>query len=158
MLEVGNFGCNQGQSCNQTTPPIEDRSQFGMWAIVSSPLILSFELRATVLDRVWDFLSNQEAIAINQHWSGSPGRLFRTEQVRYPSAANAAGFITYPGQLGQSRGWEDVVGMTGPPPWQVGGCVDEWTGGPCTRHYMTLHRANMTVAAADQWCKVSTYC
>eukprot|EP01043_Picozoa_sp_COSAG02_P006542 COSAG02_NODE_187_length_30377_cov_3.636271_19_plen_178_part_00 len=29
-----------GKSCNLTTAPTEDRTQFGMWAIVSSPLIL----------------------------------------------------------------------------------------------------------------------
>merc|ERR1719174_3320119 len=159
MLEVGNFGCRQGHSCKQTKPPLEDRSQFGMWAIVSSPLILSVDLsNPAVLHRVWPILSNREAIAINQYWGGSPGRLLLTDRVKYPGDVNSDGFIEYPGQLGQSRGWQNVMGMTGPPPWQVGPCVDEWSGEPCTRHYMTLHRANMTVAQADAWCKTNSSC
>ena len=48
----------------------------------------------------------------------------------------------------------------GPAPWQVGKCVDEWTGGDCSHHYMDLHIENMTVDAADAWCTatMSSFC
>jgi hypothetical protein len=44
MLEVGNFGCKVGKSCHQTAPPYEDRSQFGMWAIVYVRWVFSTEI------------------------------------------------------------------------------------------------------------------
>ena len=56
MLEVGNLA-----SFN------EDRSHFGAWCIVSSPLILSFDLtNADTYTRVWPIISNKEAIQVNQ--------------------------------------------------------------------------------------------
>ena len=39
----------------------------GAWAINSSPLVLSFDLRnSSMLDVVWPFISNLEVIAVNQ--------------------------------------------------------------------------------------------
>ena len=56
MLEVGNLA-----SFN------EDRSHFGAWCIVSSPLILGFDLtNADTYTRVWPIISNKEAIQVNQ--------------------------------------------------------------------------------------------
>jgi len=64
MLEVGNLA-------NAT----EDRSHFGAWAIISSPLILSFNMNDTArLDRVWPIITNKAVIAVNQRWVGDPGR------------------------------------------------------------------------------------
>ena len=211
MLETGNLGCAQGTSCNQTSEPVEDRSQFGMsvtsrpppspqggsypprtalrmvllvlylswllegpikqrraflvdrdrWAIVSAPLVLSVDLtNNAMLDRIWPIVANREAVAVNQHWSGSPGQLLLTEQGSYPSPLSKKGFYAYPAVLGQSRGWQNVPGMTGPAPWQHGPCKDEWTGGPCVHHYMTLGGGpkNMTVDAADDWCNANSSC
>jgi len=56
----------------------EDRSHFGAWVITSSPLILGYDLNdESVTDKIWDIISNQEAIAINQQWEGHPGRLVK---------------------------------------------------------------------------------
>lgn len=78
MLEVGNMQTYE-----------EERSHFGAWCIMSSPLILSFDLRDEAkLNRVWDFITNTEAIAINQQWAGHPGR-----------------FVTSWGPPGYSRVW-----------------------------------------------------
>jgi hypothetical protein len=64
MLEVGNLA-------NAT----EDRSHFGAWAIMSSPLILSFNLSDQGrMDRVWPIVSNRAIIRVNQRWAGDPGR------------------------------------------------------------------------------------
>jgi len=64
MLEVGNLA-------NAT----EDRSHFGAWAIMSSPLILSFNMNDTArMDRVWPIITNTAVIGVNQRWVGSPGR------------------------------------------------------------------------------------
>ena len=64
MLEVGNLA-------NAT----EDRSHFGAWAIVSSPLILSFDLTDSArMDRAWPIISNRRVLAVNQHFVGDPGR------------------------------------------------------------------------------------
>jgi hypothetical protein len=132
-----------------------------MWAIVSSPLVLSVDLTNTaMLDRVWPILSNREVIGVNQHWAGSPGQLLLTEATVFPSPLSDNGYYTYPGILGQSRGWQNVVGMLGPPSYQVGPCVDEWTGGACNIHYMTLgrHPYKMTVQAAELWCNKNSSC
>lgn len=64
MLEVGNLA-------NAT----EDRSHFSAWAVMSSPLILSFNLTDSArMDRVWPIISNRAVIQVNQRWAGSPGR------------------------------------------------------------------------------------
>ena len=64
MLEVGNLA-------NAT----EDRSHFGAWAIVSSPLILSFNLSDQArMQRAWSIISNRAVLEVNQRWVGSPGR------------------------------------------------------------------------------------
>lgn len=56
----------------------EDRSHFGAWVITSSPLILGYDLNdESITDKIWDIISNQEAIAINQQWEGHPGRLVK---------------------------------------------------------------------------------
>lgn len=166
MLETANLGCATATngvkgSCVAKGPPTEDRSQFGMWCIVSSPLVLSFDLtNKPAVDRVWPILSNKEAIAVNQHWNGSPGQLLLTDKVTYPSPLNAKGYYEYPGQLGQSRGWKDVPGINPSYPGSDTGCVDEWTGGNCTQHYMTLGWGpmKMTVDAADTWCTGNSSC
>ena len=53
-----------------------ERTHFGLWCIVSSPLVLSFDVaNETTLDRVWPIISNADAIAVNQAWAGHPGSL-----------------------------------------------------------------------------------
>ena len=79
MLEVANLA-------NAT----EDRSHFGAWSIMSSPLILSFNLSdVKKMDRVWSIISNRGVIAINQRWAGSPGR--RITNVINKGGAEATG-------------------------------------------------------------------
>lgn len=53
----------------------ENRVHFGAWCIVSSPLILAYNLSdAAEREMVWDIVTNKEAIQINQAWAGHPGR------------------------------------------------------------------------------------
>eukprot|EP01060_Flectonema_neradi_P004609 TRINITY_DN129_c0_g1_i1.p1 TRINITY_DN129_c0_g1~~TRINITY_DN129_c0_g1_i1.p1 ORF type:complete len:413 (+),score=99.17 TRINITY_DN129_c0_g1_i1:62-1300(+) len=67
MLEVGNMATYN-----------EDRTHFGAWCIVSSPLILGHDLTNEALtDKIWPIISNTEAIAVNQAWAGHPGRLVK---------------------------------------------------------------------------------
>lgn len=67
MLEVGNMPSF-----------VEDRTHFGMWIVTSSPLILGLDLTDdSRVDRIWEVISNTEAIAINQHWYGHPGSLLK---------------------------------------------------------------------------------
>eukprot|EP01060_Flectonema_neradi_P038223 TRINITY_DN796_c1_g1_i1.p1 TRINITY_DN796_c1_g1~~TRINITY_DN796_c1_g1_i1.p1 ORF type:complete len:408 (+),score=110.35 TRINITY_DN796_c1_g1_i1:65-1288(+) len=54
---------------------VEDKTHFGAWCIVSSPLILGHNVNNdTTVDRIWPIISNKEAIAVNQAWEGHPGR------------------------------------------------------------------------------------
>lgn len=68
MLEVG-----------QLATPEEDRAHFGAWCIVSSPLVLGFNVTdRSIYQRVWPIISNKEAIAVNQQWAGHPGMLVKS--------------------------------------------------------------------------------
>ena len=68
MLQVGNFGGPLNLA--------ESRSHFGIWAIISSPLFLSFDLRdRSLVNSLWEIVTNTEVIAVNQGWFGHPGRL-----------------------------------------------------------------------------------
>eukprot|EP00040_Diaphanoeca_grandis_P020089 m.106639 g.106639 ORF g.106639 m.106639 type:complete len:720 (-) comp27740_c0_seq2:207-2366(-) len=76
MMEVGNF-------CD--TPDVsglcftEERSHMGMWCIVSSPLVLGFNMSdSDRMDRVWPIITNREAIAVNHAWADLPGTLHKT--------------------------------------------------------------------------------
>lgn len=76
VLEVGNLA-------NAT----ESRSHFAMWAVMSSPLILSFRLHDTKrMEQAWPIISNKRVIAVNQRWHGHPGR--RVAAADTPSGAN----------------------------------------------------------------------
>jgi hypothetical protein len=52
-----------------------DRTHFSLWAIMSSPLVLGFDLtNSSLIDRVWPIVTNTEVIAVSQTWGGHPGR------------------------------------------------------------------------------------
>ena len=73
MLEVG---CDHGPGgdSDKGLSEEETRTHFGAWCIVSSPLTLSMDVNNdTIMDSVWDLISNKEAIAVNQAWYGHPG-------------------------------------------------------------------------------------
>ena len=58
--------------------PVEDRTHFGAWCITSSPLILGYDLtKEKITDRVWHIITNEDAIAVNPAWGGSPGYFVR---------------------------------------------------------------------------------
>lgn len=78
-LEVGNLATFE-----------EDRSNFGAWVIVSSPLILGHDLTDdSVMDAVWPIITNKFAISISQSFGPNlhPGGLVRTWSP--PSAPTA---------------------------------------------------------------------
>jgi alpha-galactosidase len=91
MLEVG---CQHGPG-GAGDPGLtveETRAHFGAWCIVSSPLILSHDLRnATIMDAVWPVIANKEALAVNQAWDGFSGSVFMAaqEQVFFKGSAGA---------------------------------------------------------------------
>ena len=52
----------------------ENAVHFGGWCIVSSPMILAFNLSDPARrDLVWSIITNKEAIQVNQAWAGHPG-------------------------------------------------------------------------------------
>jgi len=54
----------------------EQRTHFGLWAAISSPLTLSFDVGNTsITDAVWPFITNPEVLAVSQSWYGHPGTL-----------------------------------------------------------------------------------
>ena len=68
ILEVGNLASFE-----------EDRAHFYAWCILSSPLILGYATaNDSLTDQVCPIISNHEAIAVNQQFAGSVGRLVKT--------------------------------------------------------------------------------
>lgn len=69
-----------GSSGNDTCTPLsatEARTHFGAWCIVSSPLVLGFDLRdETQRRRHWDTITNTDAIEVNQDYAGHSGSRF----------------------------------------------------------------------------------
>lgn len=73
MQEIGNF---QGADPLRTD---EEMSHWGLWCIISAPLILGTDLRDKVtMDRIWSTITNPEALAINAAWTGEPGTLVKS--------------------------------------------------------------------------------
>lgn len=82
MLEVGKLETIQ-----------ESRAHFGGWCIVSSPLILGYDMtNDSTTEAVWDIITNTEAIAVNQAWAGHPGRLIKAYSPR-PNASTSVRWV-----------------------------------------------------------------
>eukprot|EP01043_Picozoa_sp_COSAG02_P000881 COSAG02_NODE_18_length_54986_cov_345.599322_15_plen_506_part_00 len=142
-------------------PLVEDRSHFGMHCITSSPLILSFNVtNDTLVQLLWPIIANDEALAVNRQWAGTPGRLVAT--VRPPSSGRTEGadaqegeYVLRKGQLGQVSGWGFHSGHLHPDL----GCphdVDQLPG--VTPVCNLLRVANVTIADAQDWCSANPVC
>lgn len=84
MLEIGVTNL-QGRMPHILTHA-ESRSHFAMWAVTSTPLVLGMDLtNATMLDAVWDVITNTEVIAVHQDYVGHSGTLFYSSDVMVPS-------------------------------------------------------------------------
>lgn len=54
----------------------ESRTHFGAWAIVSSPLVLGFDVRNdSQVEALLPVIGNEAALAVNAAWAGHPGTL-----------------------------------------------------------------------------------
>lgn len=61
----------------------EQRTHFGLWCALSSPLTLSVDFaNKTAIDSVWEVISNTHAIAVNQAWAGEHGAIFAKSDVK----------------------------------------------------------------------------
>lgn len=89
MLEVGVTNAqlptpgkkmNCGATKEELCPPLtvtEAQTHFGAWAIVSSPLVLSFDLTDTAtLEKHWQTITNTDVIEVNQDYAGFSGSRF----------------------------------------------------------------------------------
>jgi hypothetical protein len=110
MLEVGNMASFA-----------EDQSHFGAWCVVSSPLILGYDVaQSEITTRVWPIISNREAIRVNQQWAGHPGRLIKAWNHSPPPPPLQPGQVgSYPvavtcnaSAAAQSRFTYDIPTMT----------------------------------------------
>eukprot|EP00054_Salpingoeca_dolichothecata_P005750 m.36015 g.36015 ORF g.36015 m.36015 type:complete len:247 (-) comp15888_c0_seq2:105-845(-) len=79
MLELGApaYPLSEETNCLPHRLTVEEaRGEFAAWCVVSSPLILGFDLgNMTEYDTWFPIISNPRALAINQAWYGSAGRL-----------------------------------------------------------------------------------
>jgi hypothetical protein len=145
-------------------PLVEDRLNFGLHVITSSPLILSFNVSNDALvAALWGIIANTEAIQINQQWAGSPGRLVATlgPRARVNAAAETqrgeqwgGTYVARQGQLGQVSGWghnpHSARGLTCPTD------AAQRPGAPPTCNLLRV--ATCTVAEAHAWCTAHPDC
>ena len=78
MLMTGVGATCAGDTCGADEPPLpsvtEQRTHFGLWCVISSPLTLSMDFaNASLVDAVWPIVTNVAAIAVNQAWAGAAG-------------------------------------------------------------------------------------
>eukprot|EP00978_Attheya_sp_CCMP212_P009832 scaffold23434_cov53-Attheya_sp.AAC.2 len=60
--------------CSHTLTFAEERTHFGAWAIVSSPLILSHDVNDHAESkRIWPLIANKEVLRVNQAYYGDSG-------------------------------------------------------------------------------------
>eukprot|EP00039_Didymoeca_costata_P027722 m.19038 g.19038 ORF g.19038 m.19038 type:complete len:663 (-) comp6470_c0_seq1:97-2085(-) len=99
MQEIGNFNGADPQRSD------EERTHWGLWCIMSAPLVLGFDLTDKVtMDRVWSTITNTDALAINDAWAGLPGTLVKS----YPSTDPSVPFVVDQGPCDGSAatlGW-----------------------------------------------------
>eukprot|EP00966_Prymnesium_polylepis_P041022 951943-Prymnesium_polylepis.2 len=63
---------------------VEERTHFANWAVVSSPLVLSFDVaNDTEVERLWSITANERALHINEHWAGEAGRLLKKASTSF---------------------------------------------------------------------------
>lgn len=99
MLMVGVGETCAGDACSSSDPPLptitEQRTHYGLWCALSSPLTLSMDfLNTSRVDQVWPIITNTDALAVNQAWAGSPGG------CHYRSSANVTLEHCTPGWAG----------------------------------------------------------
>lgn len=64
----------------------EERTLFGLWSAVSSPLVLGFDVGDdAVAARYWPIVTNERALAINAAWAGEAGRMLKEAPISDPA-------------------------------------------------------------------------
>ena len=152
MNEVGNFKNNSG---NQQRDD-EEKSHWGLWSIVSAPLVLGFDMNdSAVMDRVWTTITNRHADAVNAAWFGRPGTLIKS----YPANNTAmlrAGQHPCDGSAAVT-GWKFLAdGRLQAPadPFNTPGlakCLSTQGGDGEGGQAVAIHQSNPNVAWPVQW-------
>ncbi len=79
MMCVGLDPRNSGSPANEISNPgmneTEQRSQFALWCMFASPLILSFDVTGTIPANTLEIITNEELIAVNQDPMGQQADL-----------------------------------------------------------------------------------
>ncbi len=83
MMCVGLDASDTGSPANEISNPgmteTEQRSQFSLWSMFASPLILSFDVTGTIPQSTLDIVTNEEIIAVNQDPMGQQADLISSE-------------------------------------------------------------------------------
>ena len=94
MLAIGRGVMQQGwvqKGCPELRFE-EERTLFATWAIVSSPLVLSFDVtNDTEVARLWPIIGNEQALRINAQWAGEAGHLLKQSEESFNATDCGAG-------------------------------------------------------------------
>ena len=114
MLEVGVE--NSGHALSL----VEQRTHFALWCVLSSPLILGFDLaNETVYRQMYPIVANPSALNVSAAWAGSSGRLVQNSSQAF--AAPVVWGATGGGHLGvvQFATWQIWSKPVGGGTWAV---------------------------------------
>lgn len=93
MLGIGKTRASPEQLAKKGCPPLtfaEEETLFATWAIVSAPLILSFDVKNdTEVERLWPIIANKRALAVNAEWAGEAGHVLKRSGDVFDAAAHA---------------------------------------------------------------------
>jgi len=100
MLEVG---VTQGGSSLTLT---ESRTHFALWSIMSSPLVLGFDMTNETLYReVYPIISNKGALQVNKAWAGDSGRLVKNSTATFEHGS-CVGAPCHPAPVQEYNAWQ----------------------------------------------------
>ena len=96
-MQIGNF---KGL---EPTRSHEEQTHFGLWCIISSPLVLGFDMyNSSIMDRVWPTITNPDALMVNEQWAGHPGTLVKA----YPAMGVAVQMTAQADCDAAIKGWK----------------------------------------------------
>ena len=121
---------------------IEERAVFSLWCIVSSPLVLGFDVADdAVVEKYWPIVTNTDALGVSSAWAGEAGRLLKISEPHDPG--NVYNHIAFDGTSCEVHHQNDF------PAWMVySKAVD--TSGSIAVLAIRLGHSNTTISVSLQ--------
>jgi hypothetical protein len=99
MLELG---VNVGPSPMSLVEGRRRRTHFAAWCILSSPLVLGFDLtNETLYRQLYPIIANRGALSVSEAWAGNSGRLIANSSATFVAATPVCAACHHPARGSQ---------------------------------------------------------